>query len=184
VYELAVDYAALLRALFADPGFKFLEKPTAEVSAIDTNNTHMGLFFTADFVQTTYIDNILPFLPQHASRKTKELSNPWAYGNPSYQWELAWDAEAGALKDKNGSSATFPTLPQAEVKDKLENLVSRGFMIKKIVFENGTDFTAKMAMGGRTYNFSDKAKAMITKIYGWMSIESMNKITTMSVIAF
>ncbi|CAH0053810.1 unnamed protein product [Clonostachys solani] len=165
VYELAVDYAALLRALFGDPGFKFLQKPTAEVSAIDTENTHMGLFWVTDFVQTTYIDNILPFLPSHASRKTKELGNPWAYGDSSYQWELTWDAEAGALKDKNGNSATFPTVAQAEVKSKMENLVSRGFMIKKLVFDNGSDFMAKMAMGGQTYNFSDEAKAIITKIY-------------------
>lgn len=53
--------------------------------------------------------------------------------------------------DSTSKSVTFPTLPQAEVKDKLENLVSRGFMIKKIVFDNGTK--AKMAMGGQTYNF-------------------------------
>ncbi|VUC36341.1 unnamed protein product [Clonostachys rosea] len=165
VYELAVDYAALLRALYADPGFKFLQQPTAEVSAIDTENTHMGLFWTTDFVQTTYIDNILPFLPQHATRKTKQLGNPWAYGDSSYQWDLTWDAEASALKDRDGNSATFPTLSQAEVKEKLDNLVSRGSMIKKLIFDNESDFMAKMAMGGQTYKFNDEVKAIITKIY-------------------
>lgn len=166
VYELAVDYAALLRALFYHPEFKFLEPPTAQISKIDPDKTNPALFWVTDFVQNTYVNNVIPFLPQGSTRKCREISNPWAYADPTYNWELTWDSEAGALKDASGSSVSFPKLSQASVREKMEDLVGRGFMTRKLILDNQTDVKAQLLMGGQSFEFGDEVKAAARKIAG------------------
>lgn len=164
VYELAVDYGALLRTLFNNPSFKYLEPPTAEIHKIDPKNTSPALFWVADFVQNSYVENVIPFLPRGATRKCKEIANPWAYADPNYTWELTWDPETEELKDASGKAVGFPKLSKSECKEKMGDLVGRGFMAKKLIFENETDFKAKLLLGGQSFDFGAETKSAAEKI--------------------
>ncbi|KAI1354261.1 hypothetical protein F5Y01DRAFT_26794 [Xylaria sp. FL0043] len=163
-YELGVTYSTILRHVFTHPEFKYLEPPTAIISKIDHHRTPKGLFFTAEFLQNTYINNVLPFLPQGATRKCKELANPWAYADPEYQWEWTWDAEAGAMKDTNGNVIEFPRLPASQVKAHATDLGTRNFFAQKLLLENETDPKAAMLLGGRTIDFGEDARAAVRKL--------------------
>ena len=112
--EFATTYAELLKALYNHPQFQYLEPPTAVIFKIDTQRTPMPLIFASDFVQTTYIKYVLPWLPAGATRKCKVLANPWAFADPEYRWEWEWDAAAGTMRSVQGGAAVeFPRLPQA-----------------------------------------------------------------------
>ncbi|KAI3341454.1 hypothetical protein F4824DRAFT_448936 [Ustulina deusta] len=163
-YELGVIYSAILRHVFTHPEFYYEEPPTAVISKIDHDRTPRGLFFTADFIQNTYVNNVLPFLPQGATRKCKELANPWAHADPNYQWEWTWDAEAGAMKDANGTVIEFPRLSASQVTEHATDLGTRNFFAKKLVWENETDLKAKMMLGGRTIDFGEDARAAVAKL--------------------
>lgn len=159
-YELGAQYAALLRAMYNHPKINYLEPPTAEISKIDPKNTHAGLFSVVDFVQNTYIQYVIPLLPAGATRKCKELANPWAYGHPNYNFELTWDSEAGDLKDASGNAAVnFPKLPGEVVQERMGDLFGRLFMTRKLIFENETDPKAKLLIGGEGLDFGEDVRA-------------------------
>ncbi|RYP41657.1 hypothetical protein DL767_000862 [Monosporascus sp. MG133] len=162
-YELAEKHAALLRQLYNHPQFKYLEPPTATIYKIDPN-TEPALFWVADFVQNTYVNYIIPFLPAGASRKCKALANPWAHADPNYQWEWEWDAQAGILKDASGKPVEFPRLPESQAKEKVSDVVTRGFMTKKIVLENETDVKARLMIGGKTFDFGEDIKNAVRNL--------------------
>lgn len=160
---MASTYATLLRTLYLHTEFKYAQPPTAEFVK-PSADTPSGLFWTADFAQNTYIKWIIPFLPANATRKCKEIANPWAWQDPNYQWEWSWDAETGTLKDANGESIAFPQLPISDSREKLDDLVGRGFMTKKLVLENGSDPKAQALLGGQSFDFGEEAKKAAEQI--------------------
>ncbi|KAI0502825.1 hypothetical protein F5B22DRAFT_631945 [Xylaria bambusicola] len=164
VYEAGTIYATILRHVMNYPDFHYHEPPTAIIAKIDLDRTPNGLLFTYDFVQTTYTDYVLPFLPQGATRKCKELANPWAYADPNYQWEWTWDAEAGAMKDASGAVVDFPRLPLSQVNALASDLFMRGFLVKKVILENGTDMKARTMVGGQPVDFGEEARAAASKL--------------------
>ncbi|KAI1126836.1 hypothetical protein F5Y10DRAFT_203120 [Nemania abortiva] len=163
-YEMGVLYATILRHIYNHPEFKYEEPPTAAIAKMDFEQTPPGLFFTADFIQKTYIDNVLPLLPEGASRKCKEVGNPWAYADPSYQWEWTWDAGANAMKDASGNVIAFPTLSASRIKENTINITTRNFLIKKLVLENETDIQAQMMLGARGFDFGENVRAEVAKL--------------------
>lgn len=164
VYELGTIYATILRHVLAHPDFHFLEPPTAIIANIDYDRTPRGLFWVAEFLQNTYINNVLPFLPEGASRKCKELGNPWAYADPNYQWEWTWDAEESAMKDANGTVVEFPRLPTSKVYENQSDIVSRAVFARKLVLENGTDIKAQLLLGGQPIDFGEDARAAVRRL--------------------
>lgn len=144
--EVAVTYAELLRVLYGHPQYNYEEPPTAAVRKIG-ESTPAQLVFATDFVEKTYIDYVIPFLPPGATRKCKIIANPWAYADPNYQWEWEWDAATGTMKSSNGTVVEFPRVPQAKVQEMLGDLFSRGFMAKSIL-ENGSDPKVTAIIGG------------------------------------
>ncbi|KAI0401211.1 hypothetical protein F4802DRAFT_440763 [Xylaria palmicola] len=163
-YELATIYSTLLRHIYNHPEFHYQEPPTADISKVDLQRTPKGLFFTAEFIQNTYIKNVIPLLPEGATRKVKELGNPWAYADPNYQWEWTWDAAAGAMKDAGGNVVGFPRLPPSQAKENAFDISTRNFFAKKLVLENGTDPKAQALVGGTTFDFGADARAAAEKL--------------------
>ncbi|KAI0202970.1 hypothetical protein F4808DRAFT_48834 [Astrocystis sublimbata] len=163
-YEMGTTYAALLRHLYNHPEFHYLEPPNAVIYKIDPDRTPPGLFFTTDFVQNTYIKYSLPFLPEGASRKCKELGNPWAYADPNYPWEWTWDSEAAAMKDASGNVIEFPELSSARLHEIIPDLATRNYFKRKLVIENDTDPKAKALLSGRTIDFGPDARAEVEKL--------------------
>ncbi|KAI1505711.1 hypothetical protein F5X99DRAFT_367423 [Biscogniauxia marginata] len=163
-YEMAVNHAALLRAIFLHPEFKYLEPPTAAICRMDTEHTPPPLLWVSDFVQNTYVNQVVPFLPAGATRKCKDVANPWAYYDPAYQWEWYWDSAAAALKDAQGNIIQFPRLPEGEAIEKVSDAFGRGFMAKKLILENGTDDKARLMIGGRVFDFGEEARAAVAKL--------------------
>ncbi|KAK7747741.1 hypothetical protein SLS62_008885 [Diatrype stigma] len=162
-FELAEKHATLLRHLFNHPQFKYLEPPTAQIYKVDPT-TEPALRWVADFVQNTYVTCVIPFLPVGATRKCKALGNPWAYADASYPWEWEWDGQSGALKDASGTVVEFPKLPARDAKDKVGDVVTRGFMTKKIVLENATDPKARLMIGGKTFDFGEDIKEAVRNL--------------------
>jgi hypothetical protein len=161
-FELGVKYATLLRHLYNHPDFKYQEPPTAAVAKLDLEKTPKGLYFTTEFVQTTYVNNVLPYLPQGASRKCKDLANPWAYEDPNYKWEWTWDAEAGALKDAEGNVVEFPRLSTFRAESIAMDLVTRNFLVKKLILEGSSDPKTTAILGGQ--DFGDEVRAMAEQL--------------------
>ncbi|KAI1269562.1 hypothetical protein F5Y18DRAFT_103271 [Xylariaceae sp. FL1019] len=164
-FELGVNHATLLRHLYNHPEFVFKEPPTAEIRKLDAR-TPPGLFFITDFVENTYTKYVMQFLPQGASRKCKELGNPWAYKDPDYKWEWSWDAETSTMKDADGNEIAFPQLPDEQAKETDADVFSRGFMTKKIILENRTDPKATALLGGRSIDFGEEAEAAARALRG------------------
>lgn len=154
--EHAVIYAELLRALYGHPQYKYKEPPTASERKVD-ESIPPPLFFATDFVEKTYINYVIPFLPQGATRKCKIIANPWAYADPSYQWEWEWDAANETMTcAADGATVVFPRVDQAKVPKMLGDLTSRSFMAKGIL-ENGTDPRATALIGG-AFDFGEEVK--------------------------
>ncbi|KAI1204767.1 uncharacterized protein F4807DRAFT_465404 [Annulohypoxylon truncatum] len=168
-FKQAANHAALLRALFLHPKFKYAQPPTADFIKPDLEATPTALFFAADFVQNTYIEYVIPFLPAGATRKCKAVANPWAWSDPAYAWEWEWDEAdgGGALKDKDGNVKEFPRLPQREAVEKVTDLVGRGFMARKVILENGTDPKAQLLAGGQTFDFGEEVRKAVEETYPW-----------------
>ncbi|KAH9895411.1 hypothetical protein F4778DRAFT_783767 [Xylariomycetidae sp. FL2044] len=156
VYEIAVRHATLLRLLFTHPDFKYREPPTADVYKIGPG-TNPGLFYVTDFVENTYVKNVIPLLPAGATRKCKALANTWAYADPEWVWEWTWDTESGVMRDHgdgdgdNGDNGNrvveFPRMRDAdEVREWVTDLVIRGVMTRKLVLEKETDEKARYMM--------------------------------------
>ncbi|KAI1768373.1 hypothetical protein GGR53DRAFT_407941 [Hypoxylon sp. FL1150] len=164
-FELAAKHAALLRALFLDPRYKYLQPPTAEFIKPDTDQTPRALFFIADFVQNTYINYVIPFLPTGATRKCKAVANPWAWNDPNYKWEWEWDAQTSTLKDADGRVKEFPKHPDEFGVEKMGDVFSRGFMTRKIVLENGTDAKARLLLGGESFDFGEEVARLVKETY-------------------
>ncbi|KAJ3571848.1 hypothetical protein NPX13_g5239 [Xylaria arbuscula] len=164
VYELGTIYSTILRHVYTHPDFHYQEPPTPPFAKIDYDRTPQGLFFTAEFLQNTYLTYVLPFLPKGASRKCKEPGNPWAYADPNYQWEWTWDDEEGALKDRSGAVVEFPRLSASESEAHQGDLVGRNFFAKKLVLENATDFKVQLMIGGRPIDFGEDARAAVSKL--------------------
>ncbi|KAI0165381.1 hypothetical protein GGR52DRAFT_106225 [Hypoxylon sp. FL1284] len=160
-FKLASQHSALLRALFLDPRYKYDEPPTADFIKPDVDATPKALFFVADFVQETYINYVIPFLPAGATRKCKAVANPWAWSDPDYKWEWEWDAETSTLKDADDKVLEFPKHPDSLGASKMSDVLSRGFLTKKIVLENGTDPKARLMIGGNTFDFSEEARRLV-----------------------
>ncbi|KAI2606759.1 hypothetical protein GGR54DRAFT_407729 [Hypoxylon sp. NC1633] len=163
-FELATKHAALLRALFHDPPFKYLQPPTPAFIKPDTANTPMALLFVADFVQTTYVEYVVPFLPAGATRKCKDIANPWAW-SANTTWELEWDPQTSTLKDAAGNVQDFPKLPNSEAVSKMSDVLSRGFMARKIILENGTDPKARLLAGGQSFDFGEEVERLVKETY-------------------
>ncbi|KAI0599202.1 hypothetical protein F4775DRAFT_591651 [Biscogniauxia sp. FL1348] len=163
-YASAVAHAALVRAVFNHPEFKYLEPPTAMICKLDTARTPRPLLWVADFVQTTYVNCVVPFLPAGATRKCRDIANPWAHADPDARWEYAWDAAAAALKDAQGHPVAFPRLPEPEAVEKISDTVGRDFMAKKLILENGTDMKARLMLGGETFDFGEEVRAAAAKL--------------------
>jgi hypothetical protein len=164
VHELASQFAALLRALYSHPEYKYLEPPTALICKYDRANTPRALFWVTDFVEKTYIEWILPFLPSRATRKCKDFANCWAYADPAYEFEWTWDPEAVALKDGDGKTVDFPRLPNSRVHKLLSDLVGRQMIAKKLITENATDPRAQLMLGGEKFDFGDEIRALVGAI--------------------
>ncbi|KAI0015246.1 hypothetical protein F4780DRAFT_94209 [Xylariomycetidae sp. FL0641] len=158
VYELAVQYATLLRRLYGHPDFCYLVPPNAGMAKLDEKNTPKGLLHVVGFVQNTYLHYVLPYLPAGASRKCKEVGNPWAYDDPNYQWEWTFDEGAGVMRDARGNAMEFPKLPVDESREHMSDAFTRGLMTKKLILENGTDLKAQMLVGGRPYDFGEDVR--------------------------
>lgn len=153
-FELATQYATLLRTLFLHPEFKYAQPPTAEFVKPDPTN-HIGLFWVSDFVQNTYVEFVVPFLPAGATRKCKAIGNPWAYEDPAYAWEWTWDPATETLKDGEGNVKEFPRLSAAVAREKVTDVITRGMMVKKLVLENAQDVKAQILIGGAPYDFGE-----------------------------
>ena len=156
-FEQAEKHAALLRHLYNHSEYKYLEPPTATICKIDPT-TKQTLFWATDFVQKTYVEYVLPFLPEGVSRKCKALGNPWAYADPNYQWEWEWDAESGAFKDSAGNLVKLPKVPKGRATQLVKDIISRGFMTKKIILENESDAKVRMMFGGEAFDFGEDDK--------------------------
>ncbi|KAI0484366.1 hypothetical protein GGR56DRAFT_613520 [Xylariaceae sp. FL0804] len=66
--DLAIRYATLLRHLYEHPEFKY----TQSVPPLpDMARPPMGLRHTAKFVQRTYLEHVLPFLPPGNDRRCR-----------------------------------------------------------------------------------------------------------------
>ncbi|KAI1139098.1 hypothetical protein F5Y05DRAFT_412201 [Hypoxylon sp. FL0543] len=166
-FEQARKHAALLRGLFLHPRYKYAQPPTADFIKPDVDQTPMALFFVADFVQNTYINYVIPFLPAGATRKCKDIANPWAWSDPDYKYEWEWDAETATLKDKDGNVQEFPKLPERDALQKVKDIMSRGFMTRKIILENGTDPKARLLAGGQTFDFGPEVEQLVKDTYAW-----------------
>ncbi|KAI6083075.1 hypothetical protein F4821DRAFT_245579 [Hypoxylon rubiginosum] len=164
-FELATKHAALLRALFLDPRYRYLQPPTAEFIKPDTDQTPLPLFFVADFVQETYINYVIPFLPAGATRKCKAVANPWAWNDPNYTWEWEWDAQTSTFKDAEGKAHEFPKHSDKFGVEKMGDVFSRGFMTSKIVLENATDMKARLMLGGKTFDFGEEVARLVKDTY-------------------
>ncbi|OTA98178.1 hypothetical protein M426DRAFT_326194 [Hypoxylon sp. CI-4A] len=166
-YKQAKNHAALLRALFLDGRFKYAQPPTAEFVKPDLKQTPMALYFAADFVQTTYIEYVVPFLPAGATRKCKDLANPWAWSDPNHKWEWTWDADKNALVDEQGGAHEFPTLREKDAVGKVADLVGRAFMTRKVILDNATDPKATLLVGGKTLDFGKEIEELTKETYPW-----------------
>ncbi|KAL7629663.1 hypothetical protein AAE478_001186 [Parahypoxylon ruwenzoriense] len=166
-FDLATKHAALLRGLFLDPRFKYLQPPTADFIRPNTVETPPALIFVSDFVQKTYIEYVIPFLPPGATRKCKAIGNPWAWNDPNYKWEWEWDAETSTLKDAAGNVKQFPRLQEREAVEKMTDLVGRGFMISKVILENRSDPKARLLVGGQTFDFGDEVEKVTRETYAF-----------------
>ncbi|KAI1640603.1 hypothetical protein F4809DRAFT_397989 [Biscogniauxia mediterranea] len=165
VYASAVAHAALLRAIFNHPEFKYLEPPTALICKVDKAGTPPPLLWAADFVQDTYINYVVPLLPAGATRKCRDIANPWAYADPAARWEYTWDpAGDGALKDAAGNVVAFPRLPEAQAVEKLGDTVGRDFLAKKLILENATDMKAQLLAGGKPFDYGEEVRAAAAKL--------------------
>ncbi|KAH7324771.1 hypothetical protein B0I35DRAFT_475989 [Stachybotrys elegans] len=148
-YQLAVRHAALLRALYAHPRIQFLEPPTPEIHKFDKDRTNPGVFFLADFVQNTYVKYILPLLPPGASRKCKELGNPWAYADASFPWEWTWDADTSTFKDSQGNAVPFPAVPQSERTSLTVDIRTRTMTVEMLIGDRAIPLQQQMmGLGG------------------------------------
>ncbi|GAP93122.1 hypothetical protein SAMD00023353_6800160 [Rosellinia necatrix] len=163
-YEVASTYATILRHVYTHPEFHYETPPTAAWSKPDLHRTPKGLFFTADFLQNTYVNNVLPFLPQGATRKCKALANPWAHADPEQRWEWTWDAGRGALTDTDGAAVPFPALPPARAREHATDIAMRNVFARKLVIENATDTRAQMLLGGGAFDFGEEARAAVARL--------------------
>lgn len=166
-FKLATDHAALLRGLFLDPRFKYAQPPTADFIKPDPFQTPIPLIFTSDFIQRTYVEYVLPFLPPGSTRKCKAIANPWAWSDPNYKWEWEWDPQDNTMKDADGNVKQFPTLPEKDAIEKMSDLFSRGFMARKVILENATDAKARLLAGGETFNFGEDVEKLVKETYAW-----------------
>ncbi|KAI0886778.1 uncharacterized protein GGS22DRAFT_117420 [Annulohypoxylon maeteangense] len=166
-FKQAKAHATLLRSLYLHPKFKYAQPPTPVFIKPNMDETPPALFFVADFVQTTYIEYVIPFLPAGATRKCKDVANPWAYIDANYVWEWEWDEAAGVLKDKDGNVKEFPKLAQAQAVQKMGDIVSRGFMARKVILENATDLKAQLLMGGQPFDFGEEVEKAVRETYAF-----------------
>lgn len=169
-FKLAANHAALLRHLFNHPEYKYLSPPDARIYKTDTDGTAPALLWVTDFVETTYVSCVIPFLPAGATRKCREIANPWAYADPAYEWEWVWDDETttgGELRDREGKPVPFPRLGEAEAKDKMGDLHMRSFMAQKLILENETDPKARLMIGGKSFDFGQDAKDVVATVEQW-----------------
>ncbi|KAI2625511.1 hypothetical protein GGS21DRAFT_305369 [Xylaria nigripes] len=164
VYEVGVNFATLLRHLFTHPQFYFQEPPTATIAKLDPERTPKALFFVTDFIQNTYVSNVLPLLPPGITRRCKALANPWAYADSNYQWEWVWDAEAGAMKDVAGKVIEFPQLSSPALKDNLTDLFTRNLLAKKLITGSSSDPKARALLGGQAFDFGDDVRTAAEKL--------------------
>ncbi|KAI1643643.1 uncharacterized protein F4817DRAFT_348930 [Daldinia loculata] len=164
-FKLAADHAALLRGLFLDPRYKYLQDPTPTFIKPNLDETPAGLYFVSDFVQRTYVEYVVPFLPAGATRKCKAIANPWAWNDPTYPWEWEWDEQTSTLKDKDGNVIDFPKLPEAEAVNKMGDVLGRGFMARKIILENRTDIKARLMVGGQPFDFGKEVEDIVKETY-------------------
>ncbi|KAK8114391.1 hypothetical protein PG999_006460 [Apiospora kogelbergensis] len=155
-YELACNYAALLRALYTNPQFRFQETPTPEIAKV-SKETHMGLFFVTDFVENTYVKHVLPYLPAGGLSTLPRPRQPW-------------DPESQTMWDKKGSDAEeeeevpFPTFPESDAREMVSDIWTRGFMAQKIIVENETDPKARALAGGQPFDFGPEARELVKKV--------------------
>lgn len=77
---------------------------------------------------------------------------------------LEWDEQAGALKDASGNVVEFRTLPEDQAKEKISDMITRGFMTKKIVLENETDPKARLIIGGSTFDFGEDVRQAVRNL--------------------
>ncbi|KAI1413301.1 hypothetical protein F5Y13DRAFT_28599 [Hypoxylon sp. FL1857] len=166
-FDQAAKHAALLRGLFLHPQYKYAQPPTADFIKPNALQTPKGLFFLADFVQRTYIEYVIPFLPAGATRKCKAIANPWAWSDPNYKWEWEWDAGTSTLKDADGNVKEFPKLSEKDAFQKQSDILSRGFMTRKIILENSTDPKARLMAGGEPFDFGEEVEKLVKDTYAW-----------------
>ncbi|KAH6659185.1 hypothetical protein BKA67DRAFT_543801 [Truncatella angustata] len=164
-FDLARKHAELLRHLFNHPQYVYSSPPTAARYPTDTSRTPVALLMVTDFVQTTYVEHVLPFLPPGASRRVREVGNPWAYADAGHVWEWEWDEEKGEIRDKrDGAVQEFPSLGDAKGTEMRGDVWSRAFMAGKCICENGTDPKAKLMIGGQSFDFGEDARRIITSL--------------------
>jgi hypothetical protein len=156
--HIASKHAALLRQLYTHPGYKYHFPPTAQIHAIDTERTPTALLWVTQFVESTYVDYVLPFLPPGATRKCRDIANPWAYADVGYAWEWTRDAATGQLRDGEGNVVAFPQLGAKRGTELVGDVLTRAYMVQKLVLENGTDPKARLMIGGKEFDFGEETR--------------------------
>ncbi|KAI1854026.1 hypothetical protein JX266_001167 [Neoarthrinium moseri] len=149
-FALARSHAELLRQLFNHPEFKYTEPPTSVRYPVDVDRTPPALLMVSDFVQTTYVEHVLPLLPAGTSRKCKD--------------EWTWDESADELRDAQGAKIDFPVLPKARAIELRGDVYSRSFMAHKCICENDSDVKARMMIGGQSFDFGEEARRIIKSL--------------------
>jgi hypothetical protein len=167
VFTVARNHATLLRHLFNHPHFHYVSPPTATIYRPDAKKTPPALLMVSDFVQTSYINHVVPLLPAGATRKCKDIANPWAWADPEYKWDLEWDEAAGELRDREGKAVAFPFLGEEEGKEMLSDMYLRAFMAQKLILENATDEKATLMVGGAPFDFGEDAKEVVKGLDKW-----------------
>lgn len=163
-FALARAHAELLRALFNHPAYKFTSPPTAERYPVDTEATPAALLFLTEFVQGTYVEHVLRLLPAGATRKCRDIGNPWAYADPAFPWSWTWDEAAGELRDADGRAQPFPSLGARGGSGIRSEIAGRSFLASKIICDNATDPQARMICGGQAFDFGEDARRLIGEI--------------------
>jgi hypothetical protein len=164
-FELARAHADLLRALFNHPAFVYMSPPTPQRYPVDAARTPAALLLVSEFVQTTFVEHVLPFLPTGATRRCRTLANPWAYADPDYKWDWVWDDAAGELcAEADGAVQLFPDLGARAGARARSDIWTRGFLASKAICDNATDPKARMICGGQEFDFGEDARRLIGEV--------------------
>ncbi|KAI1483645.1 hypothetical protein F4774DRAFT_405652 [Daldinia eschscholtzii] len=76
-----------------------------------------------------------------------------------------YDEQTSTLKDKDGNAIEFPKIPEREAVKKMGDVITRGFMARKIILDNRTDLKARLMVGGQPFDFGKEVEEAVKKTY-------------------